>query len=185
MSEKKRFLITGSPKLESLIFLLRNVFSIKEPSNDFNKDYETDKFIITIACDLERANFNFKSFQTRCNNIRRNLRAIITIENLNPRPETLNNSMKKLGEIFSSSELEKSLYVIFTSNDNIDETYIRESFLQFNVVFDILGISNEINKNKFAKDRVHLLEKINLEKLNSKTVSIITQPKQKCSCIII
>ena len=137
MSEKKRFLITGSPKLESLIFLLRNVFSIKEPSNDLNKDYETDKFIVTIACDLERANFNFESFQTRCNNIRKNLRAIITIENLNPRPETLMNSMKKLGEIFSSSELEKSLYVIFTSNDNIDETYIRESFLQFNAVFDI------------------------------------------------
>jgi flagellar biosynthesis GTPase FlhF len=154
---KRNIIITGSPKPESVIFLLQNVFSIREPLNDFKKSYETDKFMITIACDLEKANFDFKSFQTKCNDIRKNLCAIITIENLNPSPETLMNSMNILEKIFSSHELEELLYVLFTSNKDMDEKYIKESFLKFDSVFRILGISNEINKKNYVNKRVFAL----------------------------
>ncbi len=49
---------------------------------------------------------------------------------MNPRPETLMNSMKTLERIFSSYELEELLFVFFTSNEDIDEKYVKESFLK-------------------------------------------------------
>ena len=82
------------------------------------------------------------------------------------------NSMKTLEKIFSSHELEELLYVFFTSNEDMDEKYIKESFLKFDSVFRILGISNETNKQNYVKQRVFALNKT-----NCKTIQI--QPKRK------
>jgi hypothetical protein len=88
------------------------------------------------------------------------------------------NSMKTLEKIFSSHELEELLYVFFTSNEDIDEKYVKESFFKFDSVFRILGISNETNKQNYVKQRVFALNKT-----NCKTIQI--QPEQKKSCQIL
>jgi hypothetical protein len=65
--------------------------------------------------------------------------------------------MNILEKIFPSHELEELLYVLFTSNKDMDEKYIKESFLKFDSVFRILGISNEINKKNYVNKRVFAL----------------------------
>jgi hypothetical protein len=95
------------------------------------------------------------------------------------------NSMNILEKIFPSHELEELLYVLFTSNEDLDEKYIKESFLKFDSVFRILGISDEINKENYVNKRVCDLNKSNCKTIqlhctNCKTIQI--QPKLKKNC---
>ena len=161
---KKHVLVTGSPNSDQINYLLKSIFSVKESYKDSKKDYETDLYILSIECGLEKASFNIETYRNKCNRIKTNLAAIISIENLNPRPETLVNNMKILERTFSSDELSKLLYIFFTSDHSIKIDEIRDSFLQFNEILRILRLNNSTQR-AFVNQKIHLLSKSNAEEL--------------------
>ena len=168
---KKNILITGSPSTDWLKFLLENVFQINEPFNDLNKShYESESYILNIACGLEKASFSFESYRNHCNQIKSNLVGIISIENLNPRPETLLNNAKIFERIFSSDDLNKYLYFFFTSSQSFKVEEIRNSFLQFNEVLRILRL-NSNQQTTFVNQRIHLLN----ESSNKSILNVLQQ----------
>ena len=162
--KKKQVLITGSPSAYWLDFIMKRVFSIQEPIVDSKTEYESDCFHLILAYGLETAAFDINSFRNKCNQLKSTLSAIITIENLNPRPETLSNNMKILERVFSTNELNKHLFFFFTSSQTVKLDELRMAFLQFQEVIRILRLETAQHKS-FIKERVHLMNESNNDDL--------------------
>jgi hypothetical protein len=171
---KKNILITGSPSSDWLKFLLEKVFQIHEPFDDSKFQFESESYILNIGCGLEKASFNFESYRNKCNQIKSNLIAIISIENLNPRPETLLNNMKIFERIFSTDDFNNYFFFFFTSSLSLKVEEIRSSFLQFNEVLRILRLnSNQLAT--FVNQRIHFLN----ENSNISILSVLKPSKSE------
>ena len=164
-NDKKSILITGSTNTENLNLILSD-FDVKNISNIAEKKYVIEDCTLFIEIDLDRTHFDISTFENKINTFP-NLKAIICLENLNPRPETLVNNIKILGDAFEQKLLKTNLYFCFTSNNKLDINYVRESALQFNEVFRVIGIQHDKKlKDQFVKDKIY-------------TLDIITELRQK------
>ena len=157
-NDKTTILVTGSPSEEYLKYVLKDYFEVLEDFSSSKKQYESSSFNIAIMVGLERAHFDLESFKVEFEENEQNFGAIICIENLNPRPETLVNNIKILEKCFSSSMLNNLLYFFFASNGKLDLDTLREKALNFNEVFNVLNIQHDSKKRRdFVNTRIHTL----------------------------
>jgi hypothetical protein len=161
MTPKRYFIVTGSASENSISQVLKKVFNFRydpEKNEYSSKDSICDSLqecisrskyiqncVVYVNCNLNRSSFELNELKQKYIDYKRkNLCGVICIENLNPRPETLENDIKVLNNVFTSSELEYLLNIVCTSSSydlNIDT--IRSEFLKFNVLFSYLNINNE------------------------------------------
>ena len=162
-SKEQYILISGSADDEAKKQLYECLFQIKYDSSIEQREY--NRFKIIEQTDLNRLEFNKTNFIDKCNKIKNNLKAIICLENLNPRPETLLNDVKILSECFTSNELKEKIFFVFTfSNGSKDLVEFRNDILKFNTLFDYLMVS-EFEKSKFCLEKVWIFNKKNQEEL--------------------
>ena len=164
-SKEQYILISGSADDEAKKQLYECLFQIKYDSSIEQREY--NRFKIIEQTDLNRLEFNKTNFIDKCNKIKNNLKAIICLENLNPRPETLLNDVKILSECFTSNELKEKIFFVFTfSNGSKYLVELRNDILKFNTLFDYLMVSG-FEKSKFCLEKVWILNKINQEELTT------------------
>ena len=151
-----KYLVTGSASEQSISKLLSKEFKTNFISSKLEYDYSSFAMPkrIYVRCDLNRSRFDKNEFKCFCNKIKPS--KIFLIENLNPRPETLENDMNILAGVFTRNELRDNVNIFFTgSNANMDS--IKSSFLSFNSFFNYLGICNEYEKKRFTETKIFVL----------------------------
>jgi len=157
--DKKSILISGSANDQVKIELYKVLFQLDyDDSND--KEIEFDnRFKIIEQTDLNRLMFKKEDL---CNRVHDDLKLIICLENLNPRPETLLNDIKILSECFeSSNELKEKIFFIFTfSNRNQSKKLVelRSDILNFNALFHYLNVVSDGEKHVFVENKVWILD---------------------------
>ena len=107
-------------------------------------------------------NCNFHTLNPKIDNLKKfakkDIERIYLLENLNPRPETLDNDMTILSGLFAKQKLEHILKIYFTGNSHQSLETIRSEFLKFDSFFDYLGIRNDdAKKREFVKNRIGLI----------------------------
>lgn len=161
MTPKRYFIVTGSASENSISQVLKKVFNFKydpEINEYHSKDSLYDNIVdcisrskyiqncvVYVNCNLNRSSFNLIELKQKYRDYKnKNLCGVICIENLNPRPETLENDIKMLYSVFTGTELENLLNIVCTSSSyDLNVNIIRSEFLKFNVLFSYLGINNE------------------------------------------
>ena len=121
---------------------------------------------LVIYSNLNRLSFDLNEFKAKCSEIRRNLSEIVLIENLNPRPETLENDLNIISRVFRSHELRSLLRICFTSSSkslNLNE--IKGDVLNFNVLFeDVMMMKNREDKVRFIENRIEVFDHVGHKK---------------------
>ena len=148
---EKYLIVCGSASEDTKRDIFRDLFNLNYKNTQ--KVYQFQKYEI-IYYDFCLRTFNENDFIDQCNNIREKIQFILCIQNLNPRPETLENDFGVLTRAFSSTELNEKLNIIFTSSDNLDN--VRNSALNYTVIFDPLGITEFQNKCDFVNKKIWL-----------------------------
>lgn len=158
---EKYILISGSADDKAKKLLYEYLFQIKYDSSIQQIEYNQYKII--EQTNLNRLSFDRTLFRNRCNEIRSNLKAIICLENLNPRPETLLNDITILSECFNPNELKEKIFFVFTfSNGSKSSTELRDDILKFDTLFDYLTVSSK-EKYDFVIDKIWALGKVELQ----------------------
>jgi len=157
--DKKSILISGSATDQVKKELYKVLFKLDyDDSNEKEIEYD-NRFKIIEQTDLNRLKFNKEDL---CNRVQNDLKLIICLENLNPRPETLLNDIKILSECFkSSNELKEKIVFIFTfSNRNQSKKLadLRSDILNFNALFHYLNVASDQEKHVFVEKKVWILD---------------------------
>ena len=148
-------IVTGSTNEEIARRFVQKQFN----ETSFNEEYDNQKHYIYVNCNMHRLEFDDEHFSKKCNEIKRNLTKIILIENLNPRPETLNNDLFKLKKVFSQADLRRFLEIHFTVYESNDATSLKSYILEYDVLFDSLGIQDNEQKVEFFEKRIFTFNK--------------------------
>ena len=135
-------------------FLKQKEYNFNYDQNIYKYKYGNRKFYIN--CNFHRLDTKIDSLKEFTKN---DIKRIYLLENLNPRPETLDNDMTILSGLFTKQKLEHILKIYFTCNSHQSLETIRSEFLKFDSFFDYLGIRNdEEKKRKFVDKRIFLIE---------------------------
>ena len=133
-------------------FLSYKKFTKYDEQNDLFMDKE-GKYLVYVNCKFYRFSFNINEFKANCEKIRSKLSRIYLLQNLNPRPETLDHDMNILSRVFTKKELSDNIQIYFTGlNDNLES--FKDEFVKFNCFFDTLGIKNKSEKLNFASKNI-------------------------------
>ena len=157
LNEKKYFIITGSTSEEILKGFLFSRFRI-DYKNSIDT-YSSKENHVYINCNMHRLIFNIEGFFEKCDEIRNKLTEIILIENLNPRPETLNNDIVYLRRVFSQDELKNFLSIGFTLYGNVDVQSLKADVIKFDVLFENLGLGGSGERVEFYEKRFFIIKK--------------------------
>ena len=152
---RQYILLTGSASSEYVKTFLNDKYKITyEPTTIEYKLNSSTKLI--VSCDLNKAAFDLKSFELKYNEIKSGLKQIVCIENLNPRPETLDADLNVLSKVFSSLELRNYLNIVFKSSSqrDLDLSEIRKSSASFNVLFNALGLKYKTEIDKYIAKQI-------------------------------
>ena len=148
-------LLTGSASSEYVRTFLGDKYQISyEPTtNEYKLNSSTQ---LIVKCDLNKAAFDLKSFELKYNEIKDGLKQIVCIENLNPRPETLEADLNVLSKVINSKELRNYLFIVFKSSTKPDSdlSEIRSSSANFNVLFNALGLKSQAAINKYIGKQI-------------------------------
>ena len=148
-------LLTGSASSDYVRTFLNEKYKISyEPASNEYKLNSSTRLI--VSCELNRAAFDSKSFELKYNEIKAGLKQIVCIENLNPRPETLEADLNVLGKVVSPQELKKYLHIVFksSSQNDLDLSEIRKSSENFHVLFAALGLKSKADIDKYIRKRI-------------------------------
>lgn len=172
---KKNILLTGTTNNEKLI-LLKKILPYDQNDFDIIND---DEFFINNThfykdFSLNKLSFNLNDFKSIANKIKG---SIICLENLNPRADTLIENIKILNNVFGSDRLKKDLILLFTFTEENSKSLdqIRNSVLDYNVLFKFLNIHVNTEKIEFLSTRLWLLEEIYKNELKEIIENIINQ----------
>lgn len=155
-----KILITGSSTEYKLTEFLKKRFHIDY--NPSNHEYYICKNLVKvlICTDLNRSKFDSAKFKKTCAEIEGSLLEVVLIENLNPRPETLENDLSKISRVFLASQLNRYLFIHFTASGEEKQIEdIKRDVKNFNVLFDAIGIRSDSDKQKFVDDQIGILNK--------------------------
>ena len=155
-----KILITGSSTEYKLTEFMKKRFDIDY--NPSNHEYYIFKNLVKvlICADLNRSKFDSAKFKKTCADIEGSLLEVVLIENLNPRPETLENDLSKTSRVFLASQLKRYLFIHFTSSGEEKQIEdIKRDVKNFNVLFDAIGIRSDSDKQKFVDDQIDILNK--------------------------
>ena len=165
---EKCILIAGSTDDDSRKLIYNHLFDLEYNSSE--RIIKANNFTIIDYSDFNRSSFKFKQFENNCEQIKKNLRAIICIENLNPRPETMLKDIQILNRVYDSDFLKKHLYFICTlqkpkqdycQNKSLEK--VRNEFLHLTDFFSNLDINGESNVNEFVQKKIWILNKDNID----------------------
>ena len=185
--ELKGALVTGSADddEDTKKLLFQDLFRIQNfPTSSKNDFYLRNHFKIIEYCNLNKLSFDKNDFRRKIQ-AETNLKAIICIENLNPRPETLLNDINILKNTFTAADLRNNLYFYFTfSTKHVDLNEFREAFLEYDMIFEYLNIPQN-KRRAFADERVWLLDKIYYNDLKNSPliIEINANKRNKCHSI--
>ena len=116
-------LVTGSADEDSKRILFQKLFHADETTIDLNKN----GYLISDYSNLSSISFDLNTFKLKCEQLKSSLKAIICIENLNPRPETLLNDFKVLVNVFTTEELRNHLHLFITfSSKHVDSKELQK-----------------------------------------------------------
>jgi hypothetical protein len=180
---KEIYLITGSASEENIRLLLKKKFNL-DTYNPSTKEYSLsdDCIQIVVNCNLFRHDFSFIDFKNKCNEIKSDLKEIICLENLNPRPETLVDDMNILKKVFASKELKEKMTICFTSSQQKNLSEVQSYAKNFDFLFnDVLMIQNgSLEKEEYINKNIKTLDVLELINLNKKkTKNYISNQKEK------
>jgi hypothetical protein len=159
LKNKKTILVTGYAREDKLKFLLENVYKIDGEYQQSTATYESNDYKFIVYLGLDSGDFDRNKFRETCKNIK-NLTAIICIENLNPRSNSLKGNLEELRYVFTSDELREKLYVFFTFGSSTKPSSLeklREDVLDFNEMFNMLNVND---KKRFVAKKVWNLDLI-------------------------
>jgi hypothetical protein len=152
MFRSKKYILVvsnvGQANEQRLKFLLEEVYRIKGKEYQRNEDeYESEKYLLKIYLNTDGENLDKNEIMENKSKIK----AIICLENLNPRSNSLKDNLEQLRQVFTSNELWKKLYVFFsfgtsTTPSNLDK--LREDVLDFNEMYKLIGLFDRISINK-------------------------------------
>jgi hypothetical protein len=133
----------GQANEQRLKFLLEEVYRIQGKGYQRNEDeYESEKYFFKIYLNTDGEN------KTELKEIKSNIKAIICLENLNPRSNSLKGNLEELRYVFTSDELREKLYVFFTfvsSTKPSSLEKLREDVLDFNEMYKLIGLFDRIS----------------------------------------
>ena len=152
-------LVVGSTTEDNLQHFFKLKFAIDYDKTQDLFTYDPLGTIwVYVNCNFHRMSFNFDEFLSMCEKYRSKICRIYLLENLNPRPETLENDINILSRVFTQNELRDYIKIYFTGqNENLDA--IKTDFEKFNSFFNYLGIDDEFRKKNFARDNLFSLVK--------------------------
>jgi hypothetical protein len=156
---KDVYLIAGSASEENIRLLLKKKFNL-DSYNPFISKYDLNNNIrVVVNCNFHKYDFDFNKFENVCNEIKSNLKEIICLENLNPRPETMQQDMNILRDVFTSKELKSLLVICFTSSKQLNLKEIQKDTKSFNFLFhDVLKIQNDSQKDDYIIKNIKTLD---------------------------
>ena len=102
---KRFFIVTGSVSEPTITRILKCLFNFDYDPN--KRLYISFNLAVYVNCDLNKITFDFVEFRKKCFQYK-NLCGIICIEDLNPRPQTLNGDLNELTKLFSENEFKKN-----------------------------------------------------------------------------
>jgi hypothetical protein len=138
----------GQANEQRLKFLLEEVYKIQEKEYQRNEDkYESEKYLFKIYLNTDGENLE----KTDLMKIKSKIKAIICLENLNPRSNSLKDNLEQLRQVFTADELCKKLYVFFsfgtsTTPSSLDK--LREDVLDFNEMYKLICLFDRTSINK-------------------------------------
>lgn len=154
---KHHVIITGSTSEELVARFMQEKFS--ENWNSSTKEYDNGRHFLYVDCTMHRQAFDENNFISKCNQVRHKLAKIILIENLNPRPETLQSDLCRLVNVFDQAELRKFLEIHFTVYVNDNMNYFKTDMFQQNFLFNCLGIEKDNEKFDFINRKTNFFYK--------------------------
>jgi hypothetical protein len=184
---KKKYILIitnfGIANQERLRIMLKNIYNIEGEYECEVQEYESKKYKFLICSRMDGSSFNREHFQNSVYSVKSNIKAIICLENLNPRSNYLKGNLDELRQVFTADELWKKLYVFFsfgTSKKPSSLEKLREDVLDFNEMYELIGLFQRIARKGFfsCSSRVQpdkILAKENRLKIkfNSKRVWIL------------
>ena len=156
---KETILITGYVHEDKLQFLLEKVYKIHGNYEKSKTKYESNDYEFILYFGLERGDFDRQKFSETCRSINR-LKAIICLEHLNPRSNSLKGNLEEMRIVFTADELREKLYVFFTFGTSTTPSSLeklREEVLDFNEMFRMLYVQD---KKSFVDERAWILDLI-------------------------
>jgi hypothetical protein len=135
----------GQANEQRLKILLEEVYKIQGKGYQRNEDeYESEKYFFKIYLNTDGENLDKNEIMENKSKIK----AIICLENLNPRSNSLKDNLDQLRQVFTTDELWKKLYVFFsfgTSTKPSSLKKLREDVLDFNEMYKLIGLFDRIS----------------------------------------
>ncbi len=153
---KDYILIVGQPSKDALIYWLEETFGIiiknaQDLANNEILNYSNIKINIKF-CNFNSLSFNANEFESFCTKIKPNLKAIVSIQNFNPRPQTIIEDSLKLLKIFTAKELRDKLFIFAITNiskHEIQNHLMNDHNLGFNQLLELTKSSDEFRNKIF------------------------------------
>ena len=144
-SDKDVIFVIGQPSKQRLSKWLEDTFEIKDENlneSSFHVKIRNKTVEINIEfCNFNRISFDENKFVTFCQKEESNIKAIISIQNCNPRPQTIVENISKLRRVFTAKDLKKKLYIFAITDENKEEIGNR-------ILSDNLGFNNLLELDK-------------------------------------
>ena len=152
---KDYILVVGQPSKDTLIYWLEETFGIiiknaQDLANNEILNYSNIRINIKF-CNFNSRSFDANEFRCFCAKIKPNLKAIVSIQNFNPRPQTIIEDSLKLLEIFTAKELKDKLFIFAITNRSKHETQnhlMNDRQLGFNQLLELTTNSSDEFRNK-------------------------------------
>ena len=163
-------MIAGSASEANIKLLLSKKFNFDSYDPKINEYNVTNSIKVVINCGFHKNNFDIDSFKRKYSEIQKDLKEIICLENLNPRPETMLQDMNILRDVFTTSELRNKMIICFTSSSPISLKEIQHAANEFNHLFDsvLMMQSESKQKQEFISNNIKTLDSLEPINLNKK-----------------
>jgi len=155
--------VTGKASFETLSLVFNKIFQvvnfqIMEPKFDYQI---SENLTVVVDCDLGTLNFNLNDYKHKANLMRPNLKAIICLDSLNPRPDSLFTNVELLAKVFDSNELNMKTFFLFTYyNRELTQDIFRKDAMEYNTIYESFRIPDREN---FVENKIWLINDEMLE----------------------
>ncbi len=159
---EKSILLTGTCQHKTFEFL--------------KEAFKNDKINIHNKASFNTYDFKLDDFIQFHHSIRKNLNAIIFINNINTRFDTFVYDFDILTKVTSPEDLNDKMMLFFTQSEIYSRnlSQVREdAILCLNVMFEYLGKKSKEEKRQFVNERVYLLEEASFPLIRKKTLRLI------------
>ena len=132
----KYIFLTGKASLQTLTLIFRQIFhEVNFEAKAFKFQHKlSSQLTVCVDCDLDKIDFDLNKYKEQITQIK-NLKAIICLDTLNPRPEKLFKIFEIIKSVFNLNELNTKTHFMFYAST--DQTISLESFRRDAFQFDL------------------------------------------------